>query len=96
MTVFPSHTGSLGRRGSVAGAFNLRGLLALMLSMLLIGIFMFYLGPKGEQTEVLRPMARFIEDRGIQANMYFYTEVEEFYEADINMHNSMKFPPHGP
>ena len=96
MTVALSQTGPVGRRGDAAGAFNLRGLLALMLSMLLIGIFMFYLGPKGEQTRVLQPMARFIDDRDIQANMYFYTEVEEFYEADVNMNNTMKYPPHGP
>jgi hypothetical protein len=28
--------------------------------------------------------------------MYFYTDLEEFSEAHINMDNSMDYPPQGP
>ncbi len=58
--------------------------------------FMLWLGPKMESAPFFQPMAEFIEERGIEANMYFYTEVEAFSEANINMDNTMKYPPHGP
>jgi len=40
-----------------------------------------------------KPMADFIEESDINANMYFYTEVEEFSEANINLENTMTYPP---
>ena len=56
-------------------------------------LFMFYLGPMMEQHPSVQPMVQFIDERDINSNMYFYTEVEEFSEANINMENSMAFPP---
>ena len=71
----------------------LKRLMAFAACILAIGLFMFVIGPRSEKSELLRPMAEFIEERGINANMYFYTEVEEFSEANINMENSMAYPP---
>ena len=55
--------------------------------------FMLYAGPKLGQMPMFQPIAVFIEENDINANMYFYTEVEEFSEANINMQNTMDFPP---
>jgi hypothetical protein len=55
--------------------------------------FMLYAGPKLGNMPMFKPIAVFIEENDINANMYFYTEVEEFSEANINMQNTMDFPP---
>lgn len=74
----------------------LKRLTGLMVSIIVILVFMLYLGPWLEQSSMVQPIARFIEDHDIKANMYFYTEVEEFSEANLNMQNSMDFPPRSP
>jgi hypothetical protein len=74
----------------------LKRLTGLMVSIILILVFMLYLGPWLEQSSMVQPIARFIEAHDIKANMYFYTEVEEFSEANLNMQNSMDFPPRSP
>ena len=71
----------------------LRRYAELALGVLLVLIFMFYIGPWFDQTAVMQPMARFIDERGIKANMYFYTEVDEFAEADINLNNTWTYTP---
>jgi hypothetical protein len=73
-----------------------KGVVALLFSVLAIIFCLFYIGPQLEKLPLFQPIARFIEERGIEANVYFYTEVEEFSEAHINMDNSMDYPPHGP
>ena len=78
------------KQSSVA---SIKPVLKLMICILLILIFMFYVGPKLGQSPWLKPLADFIEERDINANMYFYTEVEEFSEANINMENTMAYPP---
>lgn len=74
----------------------LKRLTGLMVSIIVILVFMLYIGPWLEQSSMVQPIARFIEAHDINANMYFYTEVEEFSEANLNMQNSMDFPPRSP
>ncbi len=71
----------------------LKRMAALLACILAIVVFMFYIGPRLAQHPMLQPMVRFIDERDINANMYFYTEVEEFSEANINMDNTMAYPP---
>ena len=73
-----------------------KGVVALLFSVLAILFYLFYVGPQLEKLPLFQPIARFIDERGIDANMYFYTEVEEFSEAHINMDNTMDYPPQGP
>ena len=73
-----------------------KGIVALLFSVFAIIFFLFYIGPQLEKLPAFQPIARFIDERGIQANMYFYTEVEEFSEAHLNMDNSMDYPPRKP
>ncbi len=72
---------------------KIKGLLGLLISVLIIIIFLFVIGPWGEKLPGFQPLADFIDERDIEANMYFYTEVEEFSEAQINMNNTMQYPP---
>ncbi len=72
---------------------KIKGWVGLLISVLTIIIFLFVIGPWGEKLPGFQPLADFIDERGIEANMYFYTEVEEFSEAEINMNNTMQFPP---
>ena len=72
---------------------KIKGLVRLLISIFIVIIFLFVIGPWVEKLPVFQPLADFIDERGIEANMYFYTEVEEFSEAQINMNNTMQFPP---
>jgi hypothetical protein len=71
----------------------LKGVCGLLVAIAGILFFMFYVGPWLDQTPMVRPLAEFIDERGIDANMYFYTEVEEFSDANINMENTMDYLP---
>lgn len=73
-----------------------KGVAALLFCVLTIIFCLFYIGPQLEKLPFIQPIAQFIDERGIKANVYFYTEVEEFSEAHINMDNSMDYPPLGP
>ena len=73
-----------------------KGVVALLFSILAIMLCLFYVGPQLEKLPLIQPITRFIDERGVEANMYFYTEVAEFSEAHINMDNTMDYPPQGP
>ena len=75
------------------GKSRMKGIAGLLAAVLIIGFFMFYAGPRLSELPMVKPMVQFIDERGIEANMYFYTEVEEFSEAGINMTNTMAYPP---
>ena len=72
---------------------KLKGVGALLICVLAVLAFILYLAPRMEKPLMLEPVARFIDERDIEANMYFYTEVEAFSEAHLNMENSMDYPP---
>ena len=74
---------------------GLRGVVWLAVSILVLAVFMFWVAPQMEGPLHMKPLADFIDEWDIDANMYFYTEVEEFSEAIISMENTMKFPPRG-
>jgi hypothetical protein len=69
-----------------------KGWLMLIAWIAAIALFMLDIGPALLQRSALQPMAEMIEERGIEANMYFYTEVEVFYEANVNMDNTWAYP----
>jgi hypothetical protein len=56
-----------------------------------IALFMLVVGPALMRRPALRSMADAIDERGIEANMYFYTEVEAFYDASVNMDNTWAY-----
>lgn len=69
---------------------------ALFISILICLFFIFKIGPWLDTIPALRPMIEFIEERDIDAAALYYTEIEEFSEANINMENTMDYPPRRP
>ena len=68
----------------------------LFIGIFIIWLLMAYVGPWGQKAESLRPLMEFIEERGIDATAYYYTDIEEFAEAEINITHTMRYPPTGP
>jgi len=59
----------------------------------LIWLFMFQIAPRLAETRAIKPLTQFINERNIDATALYYTEIEEFSEAEINMRNTMTYPP---
>ncbi|MCP4110540.1 MAG: hypothetical protein GY749_34300 [Desulfobacteraceae bacterium] len=64
-----------------------------LLCIALILTFIFVIGPLMERLPFVRPVISFIEEREIDATALYYTEIEEFSEAEINMRNTMDYQP---
>ena len=64
----------------------------LILCILVILIFIFYIGPLIEKLPLVQPLVQVIDERDIDASALYYTEIEEFSEANTNMENTMKYP----
>ena len=56
-------------------------------------LFIYVIGPIGLQTPMIKPIADFIDESGINANGYYYTDVAEFSDAEMYMKNAMGFSP---
>ena len=72
---------------------RLKGWAAMGLSILIISLFLFVIGPMGLKTRALKPMADFIEENSINANAYYYTEVEEFSKSERHMREHLALVP---
>ena len=67
--------------------------LALAVAALLL--FMYVIGPLGLQMPAIKPIADLIDEKGINANGYYYTDVAEFSDAEMYLKNSMQYAPDG-
>ena len=54
-------------------------------------LFMFVLGPMGLEHPSVKPLATFIVENDINANAYYYTEVDEFFEAERHMRDHLGY-----
>ena len=88
-----SSTGSSCNVNAHGIADRIKPVMKLLASIVIILFFIMYAAPKLGQVSWFKPIADFIEERDINANMYFYTEVEEFSEANLNLENTMTYPP---
>ena len=68
-------------------ASKLNGWLKLIAIVLGVISFFVVLGPVGLNLPLYKPIAQYIEQNDINANAYYYTEVEEFADADFHMRN---------
>ena len=68
----------------------------LFLCLFILWLLMNYAAPWGRQTAALKPIMDVIEERGIDATAYYYTDLEEFAEAEDNITHSLRYPPVGP
>lgn len=66
----------------------------LFLCVFLIWAFMFVVAPWVEKMPAVEPIICFIDDNYIDASALYYTEIEEFFEAEIHMENTMNFAHH--
>ncbi len=64
-------------------------------SIVLVAVFMFVAAPALSHVTGIRPMAVFIEESGIDAGALYYTDIEVFSEAEVNMQNTMDYTPLG-
>jgi hypothetical protein len=62
-------------------------------SLLAVGLFMFSLAPALSSLPAVQPLSRFIDENDIDAGALYYTEIEEFSEAEVNMTHAMDYPP---
>ncbi len=64
-----------------------------ILTLVMAGLilFMYVIGPAGLETPLLKPMATFIEENDINANAYYYTEVDEFFLAERHMRHHLGY-----
>ena len=69
---------------------------AFSLGVLLLLAALFGITQCVERVPLVKPLARFILDSGIDAGALFYTEVEETGDAETHMRNSIRFAPRGP
>ncbi len=53
----------------------------------------YVIGPWLDSLDAIKPLADFIEEQNINANAYYYTEVAEFSDAELNMKNTMTYMP---
>ena len=75
------------------GIARLKSWAILVAVILATFLFLTVLGPMGLQTKALKPMADFIEEHNIDANAYYYTEVEEFFKAERHMRDHLELVP---
>jgi hypothetical protein len=55
--------------------------------------FIYIIGPFISETPLVSPLTRFIDEHSIDADALFYTEVEEFAEADVHIRNAVRHAP---
>ena len=75
-----------------AGPRSLTPWLTILAFLAGVLVFMFVIGPWGLETSAMKPVADTIEDLGIEANAYYYTEVPEFFDAQVFFSNNRRFP----
>ena len=78
-----------------AGRSARRGWATIALAVAGLVLFIYVIGPAGLETPLLKPMATFIEENDINANAYFYTEVDEFFVAERHMRHHLGYMARG-
>lgn len=73
----------------------MRGWATLLLAFAGLIIFLYVIGPAGLETPLMKPMATFIEENDIEANAYYYTEVDEFFMAERHMRDHLGYMARG-
>ena len=61
----------------------------LFYSIIFIIIFVEYIAPYGKKFSLIKPIIEIIDENNIDAGAIYYTDLEIFSEAEINMRNTM-------
>lgn len=81
---------------SKPGAGWMRRWAGLFIGIFILWLLMTYAAPWGRQTATLRPIMDVIDERGIDATAYYYTDLKEFAEAELQITHSLRYAPMGP
>lgn len=73
------------------GSEKREGLIRFVICWLVVGAVIWGTGPLLNDWHVIKPLIAFIEDRDIDAGAYYYTDIEEFSEANVMMDNTMSY-----
>jgi hypothetical protein len=65
----------------------------LLVSMSVVTIFVLFLAPCIDDAPYVKPLTNFIDDKEINAGALYYTDIEEFSIAEINMKNTFDYLP---
>ena len=71
----------------------IKGYAYLFLSMAIVIIFVFVLAPTIDDVPQIKPIINFIDERGLDAGALYYTDIEEFSVAELNMNNTLIYSP---
>ena len=70
-----------------------KAIVKMLLSFGCIIIFMMVLAPEADNLQLVKPVVDKIDERGIDASALFYTEIDEFSEAELTISTSLKYSP---
>jgi hypothetical protein len=69
------------------------GYFYLIVSISIVTIFVLYIAPCIDDVEYVKPLTSFIDEREINAGALYYTDIEEFSTAEINIRNTIDYVP---
>ncbi len=70
------------------------GKLALCIAAVLF--FIFFLGPWMENIPLIKNHVQLVNEQNIDASALYYTEIEQFADAEMNIENTIDYMPKGP
>ena len=72
---------------------KIKDYLYLIISISIVIVFVLFLAPCIDDVPYVKPLTNFIDDREIDAGAIYYTDIEEFSVAEINMKNTIDYAP---
>ena len=69
---------------------------ALAAGIAVIWAFIFVIAPALQKNEMVRPLAEYVRESGIDASALYYTEVQETGEAEVYLRDALRYGPEGP
>ncbi len=69
------------------------GFTYLLLSIMIVMFFVFVLAPGIDNVPRVKPLINFIDEHQIDAGALYYTDIEEFSVAEMNIKTTLNYPP---
>ena len=73
---------------------RIKGYAHLFLSLAIVIIFVLVLVPEIDNVPRVKPLINFIDEHEINATALYYTDIEEFSIAEINIKNTLDYLPY--
>ena len=72
---------------------RIKGFTYLLLSIMIVMFFVFVLAPGIDNVPRVKPLINFIDEHQIDAGALYYTDIEEFSVAEMNIKTTLNYPP---